>query len=288
MPGKNSMVKMTLSERQPDATEAALQEAAHAMHRGDAANAERIAAEVLAKNSSDARAAHIYAYALTLQGRAQDAIAALERALEKNRNSVLETQLGMALRQAGRTDDALGHLGIAIDCQPPFPPAFLELGSLLLDMNRIDEAVKVLERGLALAPDLPEILVHLGAAHAARGEHGKAVDFFSKVLAMPLNEPDVVFNLANLMKNSCCFVQAAALFRRLLSIDPNDSAARIALGICQVEAGETGAGFENLSIASGAGAKTLGQTLSALAYAGHGRFWLKRKAAENFLNRTKS
>jgi len=279
---------MPLSERRPDATEAALQEAAQAMHRGDAAKAERIAADVLAKDSADARAAHIYAYALSLQGRAQDAIAALERALEKNRNSVLETQLGMALRQAGRTDNALRHFGIAIDCQPPFPPAFLEFGSLLLDMNRIDEAVKVLERGLALAPDFSELLVHLGRAHAARGERDKAIDFFSKVLAAPPSDPEALFNCANLMKNSCCFAQAATLFKRLLSIDPNDYAARIALGICQVEAEETDAGLENLSIASGADATTFGQALGALVYAGRGRFWLKRSAAEQFLKRAKN
>lgn len=134
----------TPARRQPDTSEAALQWAANAMQSGRAAEAERAAGEVLQKNPGDARAAHIYGHALYQQGRGQDAIAPLERAIQQNHSPILETQLGMLLRQADRPDDALKYFARATKRQPPFPPAFLEYGSLLLEKLRYDEAVETL------------------------------------------------------------------------------------------------------------------------------------------------
>jgi tetratricopeptide (TPR) repeat protein len=267
----------------PSATETALQEAAYAMQGGRAAEAERIAAELLKKTPGDARATHIYCHALCLLGRERDAIILLERTVQQNHNPVLETQLAMLLRQAGRPDDALKLFERAIKSQPAFPPAFLEYGSLLLELIRHNEAVEVLERGLALAPNFAEILMHLGAAYAARGERDKAVRAFASALTTAPNDRDTLFNFAQMMKNSCCFAQAADLFKRLLAIEPGDSASRIGLGICLLENGDAEAGFENLRVACKADAKMFGQVLNALACAGHGRFWLRPSVAEQVL-----
>lgn len=272
-------------QRQADTSEAALQWAANAMQSGRLAEAERAASEVLQKNPGDARAAHIYGHALYQQGRGQEAIAPLERAIQQNHSPVLETQVGMLLRQADRPDDALKYFARATKRQPPFPPAFLEYGSLLLEQLRYDDSVAALERGLSLAPNFAEILAHLGAAYAARGERDKAAQAFARVLTTAPNEPDTMFNLASLMKNSCCFKEAAALFKRLLAIDPDDSGARISLGVCLIEIGENDAGFAEVAHAANANPKAFGQALNAVASAGRGRFWLMRSAAESRLKR---
>jgi len=271
------------ARRQPDSSEAALQWAANAMQSGRAADAERAAGEVLKKNPGDARAAHIYGHALYQQGRGQDAIAPLERAIQQNHSPILETQVGMLLRQADRPNDALKYFARATKRQPPFPPAFLEYGSLLLENLHYDEAVEALERGLSLAPNFAEILAHLGAAYAARGERDKARQAFARALATAPNEPDTMFSLACLMKNSCCFNEAATLFKRLVEIDPNDSSARISLGACLIELGENDAGFAELGVATNTNPKIFGQALNSVASAGRGRFWLTRSAAESAL-----
>ena len=189
----------------------------HAMQSGRLVEAERIAGELLRKNPADARAAHIYGHSLYMQGRGHDAITVLERAARQNHSPVLDTQLGMLLRQTGRIDDSLKHFERAIKQATPFPPAFLEYGSLLIEMIRYDEAVDVLEHGLALAPDFAEILVHLGYAHAARGDRNKAIELFSRAISAASNDLETLFNLACLMKNACCFAQAAQLFKRMPS-----------------------------------------------------------------------
>jgi tetratricopeptide (TPR) repeat protein len=264
-------------------TETALQQATFAMQNGHASEAERIAGEILSKSPANAHAAHIYGYALHVQGREEESIAPLERAVQQNHSPVLETQLGIALRRVGRIDDALKPLRRAISRQPPFPPAFLEYGSLLLQLRRWDEAIAILERGLALAPNFAEMLAHLGSGYAARGEKTKAIDAFTRVLATAPNDPETLFNLAYMMKNSCCFAQAAELFKRVLATDSTDSVARMALGVCLLESGMSDAGFDNLSIACKTDVKLLGPTVNALAFAGRGRFWLRPSAAEKFL-----
>ena len=264
-------------------SEAALQKAAHALQSGRPEETERIAAEALKQAPDDPRATYLYCHAIFLQGRGGAAIERLKRVLQKHRSPILETQLGMILRHVGQPDEALTRLDSAAASQPPFPPAFLEYGSLLLQLNRRDEAIAVLERGLLFAPNFSEILVQLGSAYAARGERERANDFFARAIANLPNDPSTIFHYACLMKNSCCFAPAAELFRRVLDINPSDSLARLALGICLIEYAKPEAGLENLSAASRANAKMFGQTLNAIASAGKGRFWLRPSAARRFL-----
>lgn len=270
----------------PVGSEAALQKAAHALQNGRAEETERIAGEALKQNPDDPRATYLYCHALYLQGRGPAAIEQLERALQKNRSPILETQIGMILRHVGRLDDALKRLDNATASQPPFPPAFLEYGSLLLQLSRRDDAIAVLERGLSLAPNFSDILVQLGSAHAARSDRNMAAEFFARAIASMPNDPSTIFDYACIMKNSCCFLQAAELFKRVLAADPSDSLARLALGICLIETGQTEPGLENLSAASKTNAKMFGQTVNAIASAGKGRFWLRPSAARRFLTGT--
>jgi len=273
----------TSLQHQLNSTENALREAAYAMNNGRPDDAERIAGAILKKTPGDARAAHIYGHSLHLQGRSEDAVAALQRAVQQNQNPILETQLGMLFRQTDRLDEALKMFERAVKRQPAFPPAFLEYGSLLAELMRYDEAINVLERGLALAPEFAEILVHLGSAYAARGNRDKAANLFSRAVTSLPDDRETLFNIAQLMKNSLCFALAADVFKRLLANDSNDVAARVGLGICLLEIGDQKSGFKNLSIASGINAHTFGQTLNELASAGKGRFWLKPSDARRFL-----
>lgn len=270
-------------QRQPSPRDAALQQAAYAMQTGRPAETERIAGELLQRNPGDAQAAQLYGYALYMQGRGQDAIAPLERAVQQNRLPALETQLAMVLRQAGRIDDALKRFARAIKRAPPFPPAFLEYGNLLIQSRRIDEAIDVLRRGVALAPNFAEMLVQLGAALAARGEREGAQAAFARALANAPADLDTMFNLANTMKECGGYAQAAGIYRRMLAIEPSEAAARVALGICLIESGDTEAGYANLRAVGSASPKLFGETLHGLTAAGHGRFWLKPSDAKRFL-----
>jgi len=265
------------------ATEAALQRAAFAMQSGNPGEAERIAGELLARSPGDARAAQLLGFALFVQGRGAEAVEPLKRAVKQNRDPTLETQLAMALWQAGQIDDALKRFARAVERTPPFPLAFLEYGALLVQLGRHAEAVDVLKRGVALAPNFADMAAQLGNALARGGDRDTAREAFARALANTPPNLDALFNIAGVMKEAGCFAQAADAYRRMLEIDSREAGARVALGICQLEAGDSEAGYESLRAASRADPKILGKSMQALASAGRGRFWLRPSSAARFL-----
>lgn len=263
--------------------EQALQRAGAAVQSGNAVEAESIAREILQKQPDDPRAQHLFSYALILQGRGEEAIAPLERLLQYGPNPMIETQLGMALSQAGRTDEALKRFTDAATRQPPFPPAFLEQGSLLINCDRYEGAVAVLERGLALAPEFAEMAVKLGHALARLGEREKARAAFAKAVATMPPDLDAMFAAARVMQGVQEFAQAAELYQRMIAMNEKEIGAKIGLGVCLLELGQEVQGLKILRAVAGINAKLFGQVITALTFCGHGRSWMRPSDAARFL-----
>ena len=73
----------------------------------DAAEAERIAGEILKANAGHAEATKLFGYALLMQARPEEAVAPLEKAARASHDPEIETQLAIALRQAGLIDPGM-------------------------------------------------------------------------------------------------------------------------------------------------------------------------------------
>lgn len=274
--------------KQPQAAERALHQAVMALQAGQADQAEWLAAEAVKADPANARAQHLLGHARLLRGRVQEAIEPLEQAVRRGHDPAAETQLAMALRQAGREDDALDRLARAVRRKPPFPPAFLELGNLLAARDRADEAIDVLQRALAIAPRMGELSIQLGFLYAARNDGAEAREWLRRGLADAPRDADALFLLARLTQSACDFAGAAAIYKRLLALTPNDAAARLGLGACLLELGENDAAFAQVGAAANANPKMFGETLVALAACGRGRFWLKPSDAAKALKGEKS
>ena len=149
----------------------------------------RLTQDILNKNPSQPNALHLYGYALLMQGRADEAVAPLEKAFRSLRDPAIETQLAIALRKAGRTDDALSRLARAVKRKPPFPAAFHEYGYLLHSLDRTDEAIDVIKAGMEAAPwmpDLPCCLVGFfmpATMASAPGQHSLAPSASRQIMA---------------------------------------------------------------------------------------------------------
>jgi len=131
-------------------------------------DAERMAAELLKADPHHAAALYVLGCALTMQGRAGEAIAPLEAASGDHDNPECDTVLAIALRQVGRHEDAVGRLKLTIKRYPAHAAAFNELGYLLVLMGRYDEAADVLTQGLQIAPTSPQLSSQLGYAELSR------------------------------------------------------------------------------------------------------------------------
>jgi len=245
--------------------------------------AERIAAGVLKADRSNALAAQVLARALLMQNRAAEAVIPLERVARRSNDPAIETELAGALAAAGRTDAALDQLQRTTARRPPFVPAFLEYSNQLVRDGRRDEAMAVLERGLEAAPGAVDLRLALAFAYIKRNDRANARTLLQRAVADAPQRHNVLTALARVMAQDGEYSAAADLFRRALALHPDDAVTRSSFGACLLEMGERDAGEASLRLAARGGPQMVGQTITALASASHGRFFLRPSDAVKFL-----
>jgi len=242
----------------------------------------RLTQDILNKNPSQPNALHLYGYALLMQGRADEAVAPLEKAFRSLRDPAIETQLAIALRKAGRTDDALNRLARAIKRKPPFPAAFHEYGYLLHSLNRTDEAIDVIKAGMEAAPWMPDLPLLLGWIFHARNDGGSARTAFARALGVAPNHGDALYGIGLVLMDAGEFAPASEFFQRALLSDPSDQQSRLYLGACLLELGQTGAASACLRQVTRGGASFYGKALKVLSSSSRGRFWLRPSGLARF------
>lgn len=245
--------------------------------------AERIAREVLARDSQHPGALHVVGVALLAQGRAREAVVPLEHAARRRADPVIETHLAIALRQLGQTEQALQMLERAIARQPAVPMAFHELGVLLFSQRRLAEAQAVLERALEIAPAMPELSVVLGGVFLDRLDRPNAKLAFARALACAPGHAGALYGLGTLLMDDGDFAAAADRFKQALARDPAYSQARVNLGTCLLELGRWDEAIECLRAVVKAAPMLYTKALQTLVTAGRGRFWLNPKTAAELL-----
>jgi tetratricopeptide (TPR) repeat protein len=265
------------------ATEDALQRARMALDQRRPDEAVRIALTVLAKDPNEPRVLHVLGLGLLLQGRPSEAVRPLEEAARDRADPVIETHLAVALRQTGRTADALTWLQRATTRQPAFPMAFHELGVLLFSQRRLEEAETVVRRGLDAASVMPDLLVLLGGILLDRGDRPNAKAAFARALANASQHPGALYGLGAALMDDGEFARAAERYRQALARDPTYVQARVSLGSCLLELGQREAALSHLRTAAAGSPQFYGKALRALVTSAHGQFWLKPSAAAAFL-----
>jgi tetratricopeptide (TPR) repeat protein len=94
------------------------------------------------------------------------------------------TQLGNALSQAGRFEEAETSFRRAIDLDPNFAPAYRNLGFLCHRSLRIAEAISACRTAIDLRPDYGDAYEGLGAALGAQGRFEEGVAAFRKAIEL--------------------------------------------------------------------------------------------------------
>jgi tetratricopeptide (TPR) repeat protein len=268
--------------------DAALERAGLALNNQRPRDAEHIANEVLRADPGQARALHILGCALLAQGRAADAIAPLESAARGKHDPEIDTTLALALRHAGRLDDALSRLRRTTKRNPRFAPALRDLGSLLFAMERYDEAIATFERGRDVAPMMPELSIQLGYVFLHRRDCADAKAAFARALGISPDSPEALFGIAKAHQEVGENEAAAGYFRRYLMARPGDASAWLTFGHCLLELGQRDAGYDCFRAVARNNPERYSEVLGAFVASGRGRFWLRPSAAATFLRGQKS
>ncbi len=128
-----------------------------------------------------------YAWLLTILGRADEAAAEAERALDLNPYSYAQTaQVGLAAYWGRRYDRPIEQFRNVLSRVPeqvvPFPIiSFLAMAYLQKGM--VDEAISELQKGRTLLRDSPDLLAFVGYSYAVAGKREEAAEVIGKLKA---------------------------------------------------------------------------------------------------------
>lgn len=275
----NSPVNSSGCSAEPSAS---LQRARLALNSDRPQEAERIANEILNMDPRQPQALLVRGCALLMQKRSADAVAPLQAATQSLRDGEADTLLAMALRQSGRSDEALARLKRATKRRPPYAPAFHELGYLLMSLEKYDEAIEQLRRGLEIAPLMPQLSVQLGEVFLRCRNHGEAKVAFARALEIAPQSVDALFGIAKAHQSLGEAASAADFYRRCLLLAPDDAACWLNLGHSLLQLGQIEAGYDCFRSAARGDPKRYGKALTSLAASGRGRLWFKPSLAAQF------
>lgn len=155
-----------------------------------------------------------------------------------NERHVLHYNLALALRDQGRRDEAMAALRRALGKRPAYSAARRELGRLLLEGKAYGEAIVALGQVAGEMPgDADAVVEHANALYLAGRVPEAAVRFRSAIALRP-DHVRARYNLG-LALRAVGDVDAAILeFRRVLALQPGHARAAAKLG--QVEAERAG------------------------------------------------
>jgi len=170
---------------------------------------------------------------------AKDALPALERAarllpLDPESHS----NLGAALRQAGRLEEAVACYSRALDLLPMSAEVWNNLGNALRDLGSCVEAVEAFRRALQLKPRFAKAHNNLGNALQDLGSTDDAMASYRQALALDPGYAEAHYNLGCALRLQMRTREAEASCQRALESEPNYVAAVLLLAELQSDRGE--------------------------------------------------
>jgi tetratricopeptide (TPR) repeat protein len=174
--------------------------------------------------------------ALYEQARHDEAIARFRRAIEARPDYVPAfNNLGVALRAAGRTDDALRAYRDGLAIRDDYPDLHYNLANALIALNRPDEAATHLRRATAGTPDSAGAHNNLGMALAEKGQLAEAAVEFGLAVALDPASARAHRNLGNVLAGLGRHDEALEHLTRATVLAPADPEAHYDLGVFLLE-----------------------------------------------------
>ncbi|RJQ60494.1 MAG: tetratricopeptide repeat protein [Desulfobacteraceae bacterium] len=152
-------------------------------------------------------------------------------------NYLAHYQLGMALAESGRIDEALSHYANAIEINPKFEFVHFNVGVAMFLKGRLDEAADAFSRALKIDPLNAAAYDNLGAVRFRQGDVNRAIRHFRKALSLDPRFANAHKNLASAFYEKRAFSEALYHYESALQIDPGDKYAHNNLGLVLIAQG---------------------------------------------------
>lgn len=184
--------------------------------------------DAVAKSPDSARAQTNLGVALADQGRRDEALRHYRRALQLDPRSFCAlNNLGNVHFALGRTEQAARAYAQAVRLAPSYAEAHSNLGAALEKLGRLDDALASCREALRLRPDYADAHNNAGNALRAAGRSQESVADYERAIALyrrfdrPALEARACNNLANALADLGRVDEALSLYARALRLCPD-------------------------------------------------------------------
>jgi tetratricopeptide (TPR) repeat protein len=173
------------------------------------------------------------------------AIALLRQAIARDgARAEYHSNLGAALRAAGRLDEAEEAYSHALTLAPGRAEIVFNLANLLKDAKRWGEAEARYRMAAAWQPDQPRILYNFGSLYYAQARYPEAQRLYRRAIRLAGGSyPEAEINLGMAYHRGGDLVRAERLYDRLVARDPQDAVARFNRSMAHLVTGRLAEGW---------------------------------------------
>jgi tetratricopeptide (TPR) repeat protein len=183
--------------------------------------------------------------ALADLGKTEEAIEHYHHALRlKPDSAVVHYNLGNALAATGRFPPAIEHYEQALRRKSDFAAAHNNLAAALVRVGRTAEAIKHWEESLRRKPDYAAAHYNLASLLAGIGRTGEAIQRYQTALRLRPDYVDAHINLANVLFQVGRLPEAIAHYREVLRLTPDSPEAHYNLANALIKATRTSEAIE--------------------------------------------
>jgi tetratricopeptide (TPR) repeat protein len=215
--------------------------------------AEVVYKQILKLHPNHSDALHLLGVIASQVGKYAIAVELIGKSLVQNAgNAAAHSNLGNALRELGRIDEAITHCEHAIALQPDLAEAHNNLGNALIEQGRLDEAIDRYEHAIALKPDFALAHNNLGSALQEVGRIDEAIGRYEHAIALKPDYAEAHRHLAAANFETGQSVEQTATIEALLAsgVLTKDKEVHLhfALGNLYADGKEYGRAFENYEL----------------------------------------
>jgi tetratricopeptide (TPR) repeat protein len=145
-------------------------------------------------------------------------------------NCAAHYNLGCALANRGRFDEAMTQYQKAVEIKPDYVDALNNLGAAFVRLGRFDEAMAQCRKALEIKPDLAEAHYNLGNALANRGRFDEAMAQYQKAVEIQPDYVEAHYNLGVALARLGRIDEAMTQYQKAVEIQPDYVEAHCNLG----------------------------------------------------------
>jgi protein O-mannosyl-transferase len=153
-------------------------------------------------------------------------------------NLLIEHNLGLAMGDSGRYDEAAVHFEKALQMDPNFYDALVGLGATREFQGRLPEAIQYFQAAIRSRPDTPKAHVQLGRALWKQNDHQAALEEMRRASQLAPEDEDIRADFGIALELVDRLPEAIEQFHEALRMNPNDAETHNNLGLALLASGK--------------------------------------------------